>query len=246
MPPAGADDLRPPRGSRGDDEATSGRRHAPDWHATRRNARCPGHRCRDGWRRLLHADAGRPEPRGDPRRGPVSLPERPNPSSRDADEYATERCLPRVWCTADGVRGRNADEPTGGGAGHLAARHPPAQRLPGGRHDAYRPGAPRQRRRGGSPRARGRGRRIRADARADRARPRRRHRQNPARLRHRAGTCVARRGVHWLGRGEARERRFGGADGGRFGAHPHGLDRDGAGDQDDLSAARSRHAGHSV
>ena len=56
----------------------------------------------------------------------------------------------------------------------LAARHPAAERLPPGRHDADRPGPARERRRRGGPRARGRGRRVRAHAGPDRRRAARR------------------------------------------------------------------------
>ena len=76
---AGADDLRPPRGHRRDDQAPPGDRPPPDRRHARRHARRPGHRGRHGRRRVLHAHAGRPVARHAPRRRPVSLPERPHP-----------------------------------------------------------------------------------------------------------------------------------------------------------------------
>ena len=62
------------------------------------------------------------------------------------------------------------------------------------------------------------------------------------RQRHRARARLARRGVHRLGRGQARVGRLARAD--RRGPHPdpHRLDRDGPGHQDDLPAARRRRA----
>ena len=114
--PPGPDDLRPPRGHRGDDEAPPGDRPPPDRRDPRRPAHRPGHRGRHGRRGVLHADAGRPVARRDPRRRPVSLPERPDPRPRDADEHAAERRVPRVRGAADRVRGRDPPQPDRRGA----------------------------------------------------------------------------------------------------------------------------------
>ena len=54
--------------------------------------------------------------------------------------------------------------------GHEPARDPPPERLRARRHDADRPGAPRQRGRRGGARARGRGRRVRAHRASERSR----------------------------------------------------------------------------
>ena len=60
--------------------------------------------------------------------------------------------------------------------------------------------------------------------------------------RHRAGARLARRRVHRLGRGQARVGGLARADRRRPDPDPDRLDRDGAGDQDDLPAARRRRA----
>ena len=165
---AGPDDLRPPRGHRGHDQAPPGHRPAPDRRHARRRARRAGHRGRDGRRRVLHAHAGRPVARRAPRRRPVPLPERADPGQGHPDQHAAQRRVPRVRRAADRVRGRDPPQPDRRGARDLAARHPPAQRLPARRHDPDRPGAARERRRRGGPGARGRGRRVRAAAGTDR------------------------------------------------------------------------------
>ena len=90
--------------------------HPPDRGEGGRHARRPGDRGRDGRRGVLHADAGRPEPRRDPRRRPVPLPERPDPRPRHPDEHAAERRVPRVRRAAGRVRRRGPDGPDRRGA----------------------------------------------------------------------------------------------------------------------------------
>ncbi len=129
-PAAGPDDLRPPRGHRGHDQAPPRDRPPPDRRDQRRPDPRAGHRGRDGRRRVLHAHAGGPEPRRDPLRRPVPLPERPDPGPRDAHEHAAQRGVPRLRGAAGRVRGRDPPEPDRRAPRHLAARDPPAERLP--------------------------------------------------------------------------------------------------------------------
>ena len=183
----------------------------------------PGDRGRHGRRGVLHADAGRPVARRDPRRRAVPLPERPDPGPGDAHEHATERRVPRVRCAPDGVRRGGPDRPGGRGARHEPARDPPPQPVPAGRLDADRPGAPRERGRVGRARAGRRGSRVRRRPGPDvagpgptgrlRLAPRRPASVGPGprRVRDRDRAGVARRRVHRLGRGQARVGRVGGA-----------------------------------
>ena len=132
-PAARADDLRPSRGHRGDDQAPPGDRPPPDRRDPRRPAARPGHRGRDGRRRVLHADPGRPVARRHPRRRAVPLPERPHPCPRDADEHAAERRVPRASGrrrSSSPRRRTSTGSPRRSGA--QPARDPAAQRLPAG------------------------------------------------------------------------------------------------------------------
>ena len=161
----GADDLRPPRGPRRDDEAPPGDRPPPDRGDARRPAPRPGHRGRHGRRRVLHAHAGRPVARRDPRGRPVPLPERPHPRARDA-----RRTRRRTAPSAASARRRPSSPPRRQlnriadalGISPLELR----------RRNVYTIGDTTptgqvlrdERGRRGGPRARGRGRRVRADA----------------------------------------------------------------------------------
>ncbi len=243
------DDLRPPRGPGRHDEAPPGDRHPPNRGQGRRDARRPGHRGGHGRRRVLHPHARRPEPGRPPRRRAVPLPERPDPGPRHPDEHPAERGLPRVRGAPDRVRRRDPARAPCRGPRSEPARHPPAQPLPGRRRDADRPDPARERRRRGGPRARRRGRRVRGRRGPDddgacppgglgqRSRVAAPDRPGPDCLGHRRGPRLARRGVHRLRRGQARQRRLDRADRRGSRADPDRLDRDGPGDQDDLSAA---------
>ena len=143
--PAGPDDLRPPRGHRRDDEAPPGDRPPSDRGDPRREARRPGHRGRDGRRRVLHADAGRAVARRAARGRAVPLPERPDPGPGHAHEYAPERRVSRIRGAADRVRGRDPSQPDRRGTRHQPARDPAAERVRPGRLDADRPGPARER-----------------------------------------------------------------------------------------------------
>ncbi len=193
------------------------------------------------------------QPRRAPRRRPVPLPERAHPGAGDAHEHAAQRRVPRVRGAAGRVRRRDPPQPDRRALGLSPARDPAAERLPARRHDADRAGPARERRRRGGPRAGRRGRRVRAPPARDRARARAsaagsgtipgsplRTGARADRERHRARARLARRRVHRLGRGQARLGRLARADRRRPDPHPDRLDRDGAGDQDDLPAARRR------
>ena len=216
--PAGPDDLRPPRGHRGDDQAPPGDRPPPDRRDPRRPAHRPGHRGRDGRRRVLHADPGRPVARRastpaarTAARTSASVPGRRGrtrrPTARSAGS-GRRRPSSRPRPTSTGSPRRSSISP-------LEIRRRNVYLL--GRHDPDRPGPARQRGRRGGPRARRRGRRVRAPARAQRARsgrgerapgtvpgsPLRTGRERMASGR-RARARLARRRVHRLRRGQAR------------------------------------------
>ena len=115
---AGEDDLRPRRGSAGDDEAASVDRaasHRPD-------ARWPPHgdgRGRDhGRRRVRDAERRRAVARRDPRRRSVSMRSRAHSRPRDDDAHAAERRVPRLRRAADAVCDRSAH-----GSHRRRARH---------------------------------------------------------------------------------------------------------------------------
>ena len=186
----------------------------------------PGHRGRDGRRRVLHADAGRPVARRDPRRRPVPLPERAHPRPGDADQHAAQRRVPRVRGAADRVRGRDPPQPDRRGARDLA-RSRSGGATSTGLGDTTPTGQVLRDERGrrGGPRARRRGRRVRAPAGARPTRERGRRagsghdpglaaadRARADGQRHRAGARLARRRVHRLGRGQARLGRVARAD----------------------------------
>ena len=130
--PAGAHDLRPPRGHRRDDQAPPGDRPPPDRRHARRPARGPGHRGRHGRRRLLHAHAGRAVARHAPRRRPVRVPERAHPSPGDG--APTRR---PTAPSAASARRRSSSRPRSRStasprrSGISPARDPPAQRATG-------------------------------------------------------------------------------------------------------------------
>ena len=224
-PAAGPDDLRPPRGHRGDDEAPPGDRPPPDRRDQRRPARRPGHRGRHGRRRVLHAHAGRPVPRRHPRRRPVPLPERPDPGPRDAHEHAAQRRVPRLRGAADRVRGRDPAQPdrrarsasrrsrsAGGTSTASATRRRPARSCarawPARRSSSGPPRPPSS----SGPRA-DRARRA-ADATGSGTIPGSRAADgaHAHRERHRPRPRLARRRLHRLGRGQARLGRLARAD----------------------------------
>ena len=199
-------------------------RHRTGVDADGRLAR-PGHRGRDGRRRVLHADAGRAVARRAPRRRPVPLPERPHPGPRDADQHAAQRRVPRVRGAADRVRGRDPAEPdrrgarasprsrSGGATSTGSATRPRPARSCARASPARRSSSAPPRRPSSSASAT----RTARDARpagglrdhpglaaADRARA--------GRERDRARAGLARRRVHRLGRGQARLGRVARAD----------------------------------
>ena len=235
---AGADDLRPPRGPVGDDEAASGGDPLPDGDPARRDDRGAGHRPGDGRRRVHDADAGRALAGDDPRGRAIRRRQRPDPLSRRRHQHAAQRGVPRVRGTAGRVRRRDAG--LAGRRGHrdVAARGPAPQRLPAGRRHARRTSCcARTRRRSRSstePRRPSEFERVRARTAAERA-----ARAPGARTArgHRPGAGLARRRVHGLGRGEDGLGREPRAHGRRPDPDPHGVDRDGPGDEDDLPAA---------
>ncbi len=116
----GEDDLRPRRGHGRDHQAASVADAASHGDRRRRTPARDGHRLRDRRRRLLHAVAGRPVARDDPRRRTLLLPERPRPRPRRRDQRAPARRVPRL---------RRAAEPLRAGAPHGSRRG-------GGRPDA--------------------------------------------------------------------------------------------------------------
>ena len=102
--PAGEDDLRPRRGSAGDDQAASVDR-APSHRAdARRPHHRDGHRRGDGRRRLRDAERGGAVARRDSRRRSVSLRSRAHSRPRDDDAHAAQRRVPRLRRAADAVR----------------------------------------------------------------------------------------------------------------------------------------------
>ena len=217
--PAGAHDLRPPRGHRGDDQAPPGGDPPPHRRATRRHARGPGHRPGDGRRRLRDAHAGRAVARR--RSTPAARTTCANVRIRVArrrDQHAAERRVPRLRRAADRVRRRDA--------GRAA---PPtrsaSRRSSSARRNVYRPG-------GVTPTGQvlrddvagdevlepgRRGERVRAASRAKTAAERDARAGRRARPRAAsASRCLARRRLHRLGRGEdghGRRRRADGATG---------------------------------
>ncbi len=235
--PAGADDLRPPRGPVGDDQAPPGGDPLPHRRPTRRDDRRPGHRPGDGRRRVHDADAGRPLARDHPRRRPVRRRERPHPLAGGGDQHAAQRRLPRLRGAPGRVRRGDADEPRRRRHRPVAARDPPSQRLPAGRRDAHQPAAARRCRRHRGPGPGRRGERVRAAPVEDGRRARRAPAGGADRARRRARAGLAWRRVHRLGRGEDGLDRQPRAHGRRPDPHPHRVDRDGPGDEDDLSAA---------
>ena len=137
--------------------------------------------------------------------GPVRLPQRPDPCPRGHDQHPAQRRLPGVRRPAVRVRGGDAPGPGRRGPRHVAARDPPPQRVPRGRHHRHRPAAARERRRARRAGGGGRGVRLRAHlAGSRRGRPARR--RGARRVGHRDRARLARGGVHRLGRGEARQR----------------------------------------
>ena len=254
---AGPDDLRPARGHRGDDQAPPGDRPAPHRRDRRRHAHRPGHRGRHGRRRVLHAHAGRAEPRRAPRRRSVPLPERAD--HRHARPGRTRR---RTAPSADSGRRRPSSRPRSSSTasprqlGDLAARHPAAQRL--SRRATSTPTGQVLRdsvgRRGG-PRARGRGGRVHEAcglARTE-ARKRRAGRSCPARRCGRGANGRRRASAsRWPGtapgspaRARSSSRRSSRLEltaDGRI-RDPDRIDRDGPGHQDDLPADRRRGPG---
>ena len=258
-PAAGPDDLRPPRGHRGDDQAPPGDRPPPDRRDPRRPARRPGHRGRDGRRRVLHAHAGRPVARRAPRRRPVPLPERPDPGPRDARR--TRR--PTGRSAASGRRRPSSrPRPTSTGSPSALGISPLEIR----RRNVYRLGdttptgqvlresvageevleraaeaAEFERLRERTGRERGGGR-ARARSRA------RRCGRSATRIASGIGLALAWHGagLHRVGRGQARLGRLARADRRGPDPDPHRVDRDGPGDQDDLPAARRRGARRAV
>ena len=190
-----------------------------------------------------HPDAGRPLAGHDPRRRAVRRRERPDPRPGGGDQHAAQRRVPRVRGATDGVRRRDAGQPRRGGARHVAARAPAAQRLPAGRHHAHAgrswaatsPGMEvldRAAEASEFERAR-----ARTAADAGCAAGERTHR-----TRDRPGARLARRGLHRLGRGEDGLGREPRAHRRRPDPDPDRLDRDGTGDEDDLPAAGRRGA----
>ena len=191
--------------------------------------------------------------------GPVPLPERPDPGPGDADEHAAERRVPRVRRAADGVRGRDPDRPARRGARDQPARDPPPEPLPRRRHDADRPGPARERRGVGGARAGRRGGRVRGRPCADDA-PRAARRAGSGivptsalrtgrdRTASGIGLALAWHGAGFTGSGEVKlgVGRLDRAGRRRADPDPDRLDRDGAGDEDDLPAARRRGARRAV
>ena len=158
-------------------------------------------------------------------------------------QHAAQWGVPRVRRPAVRVRRGDPPRPGGRGPGHVAARDPPPQRVPGGRHHRHRPGAARERR--GAGRARGGGRDVRVRAGADGARGREADRLDraPGRVRDRDRARLARRRLHRGRRGTAGERGRRRADRGRADPRPcldHG---DGPGVADGPRAGRRGGAG---
>ncbi len=216
----------------------------------RRPTRGPGHRGRDGRRRVLHADArsscraARSTPAGrTPARtsgsgpGPWPRTRRPNGAFRGfgapQTEFAAEMQVNRI---AEAL-----------GMSPLELRR--RWRVPDGRHDADRPGPARERRRprrssSGPPRrpsSSGSGP-ERARDRAVRE-PGARTAPGPCRSRDRPRARLARGRLHRLGRGPPRHGRLASSShrDGRD-PRPDRLDRDGPGHEDDLPADRRRGA----
>ncbi len=190
-----------------DISATTKRHPAVVRYRTRRQrhrrAGRAGDRGHHGRRRVLHADAGRAVARRAARRRPVSVRERADHRSRDGDQHAAQRRIPRLRRAADRVRGRDADQPHRRCARRIAARPSPALGLPRGRRHAHRPGAARERGRDRGARG-GRGRvGVRPDARADPVDARGPHGRRADGPRHRPGAGLAWRRLHRLRRGQA-------------------------------------------
>ena len=106
--PAGEDHLRPPRGHARDDQAAPGADPPPHRRQARRKPGRPGHRDRDGRRRLPDALARRALARHAARHRPLRLRERADPLAGGRDEHPAQRRLPRLRRAADAVRGRAA------------------------------------------------------------------------------------------------------------------------------------------
>ena len=199
------DDLRAPRGHRGDHQAPPGgdplshRRHA------RRDARGPGRRGGDGWRRVLHAHAGGALARHDPRWRAVPVPNvrilgRATATNTPPNGAFRGFGAPQTEFAAEMQRtGR-------GGAGHVAARSGAAGSTSWetSRRRARCCAKARGGRRG--PRAAGGGDRVRTGARADRRASGGRPARGRLGARHRPRPGLARRRLHGQRRGPARER----------------------------------------
>ena len=117
---------------------------------------------------------GRPVARHAPRRRSVPLPERPHPLPGRGHQHAAERRVPRLRGAADRVRGRDAGQPRSPRRSASRRSSCAGAGSTGRRHDADRPGPPRERGRRGGPRARRGGGRVRAGPGADRRGARRR------------------------------------------------------------------------
>ena len=137
--PAGADDLRPPRGPGRDHQAPPGGDPLPHGDPARR---------RRSWRRtsIVVMDGGAYATltpvvlsRGTLHAGgPYDCANVRIRVARRRHQHAAERRVPRLRGAADRVRGGDAGQPGRRGARHVAARAPPPQRVPAGRRDADR------------------------------------------------------------------------------------------------------------